>query len=56
VKSVKGLKQLLFEDKRIDEDEFSKCDFREKLSYAKRYKKTNLNILIKLIKKEYHFE
>lgn len=56
VKSVKGLKQLLFEDKRIDEDEFSTCDFKEMLSYAKRYKKTNLNILIELIKKEYDHE
>ena len=56
VHSIKALKELLFEDKRIDEDEFASCDFQLMKRLAKLYKKTNLNLLIKLIEKEYEHE
>lgn len=53
IKSIKELKELLFIDKRIDMDEFATCDFKlmERLAFL--YKKTNLKLLIKLIRKEY---
>ncbi len=53
VHSIKDLKILLFEDKRIDEDEFEEFDFNELLRLAKLYHKKNLELLIKLIEKEY---
>lgn len=56
VKNVKELKELLFEDKRIDEDEFALCDFELMKRLAKLYNKTNLKLLIKLIRKEYENE
>ena len=56
VKSIKDLKALLFEDKRIDEEEFSTCDFKLMMRLASLYKKTNLDMLIKLIRKEYDHE
>ena len=56
VKNVKELKELLFEDKRIDEDEFSSCDFKLMKRLATLYNKTNLKLLIKLIQKEYENE
>lgn len=56
VNSVKDLKILLFLDKRINEEEFSTCDFALMLRLARLYKKTNLNFLIKLINKEYLHE
>ena len=56
VNSVKSLKELLFVDKRIDEKEFSTCDFMLMMRLASLYKKTNLDMLIKLIRKEYSHE
>lgn len=56
VHSVKQLKELLFVDKRIDVDEFSSCDFATLIRLAKLYKKTNLELLIKLVRKEYLHE
>ena len=56
VHSIKDLKQLLFDDKRIDEDEFASSDFRLMIRLAALYNKTNLNLLIKLIRKEYYYE
>ena len=56
VHSVKDLKILLFDDKRIDEDEFAELDFGELIRLAKLYHKTNLGLLIKLIRKEYLHE
>ncbi len=56
VKSVKGLKELLFIDKRIDEDEFATCDFKLMKRLAGLYQKTNLKLLIKLIEGEYENE
>ncbi len=50
------LKELLFIDKRIDEDEFSSCDFVELLRIASLYKRTNLELLAKLIRREYLHE
>ncbi len=56
VRSVKALKELLFEDKRIDEDEFATCDFALMLRLAAQYQKINLQQLSKLIRKEYLHE
>lgn len=56
VNSVKSLKGLLFVDKRIDEEEFSTCDFKLMIRLASLYRKTNLDMLIKLIRKEYDHE
>ena len=56
VRSIKDLKELLFEDKRIDEEEFSSCDFELMMRLASLYRKTNLDLLIKLIRKEYIHE
>lgn len=53
IKSIKELKELLFIDKRIDMDEFATCDFKLMERLASLYKKTNLKLLIKLIRKEY---
>ncbi len=53
VKNVKELKELLFLDKRIDEDEFETCDFKLMERLAGLYNKTNLKLLVKLIKREY---
>lgn len=56
VRSMKELKELLFVDKRIDEDEFATCDFKLMKRLASLYSKTNLKLLIKLIGKEYENE
>ncbi len=56
VKNIKELKELLFVDKRIDEDEFASCDFALLKRLANLYDKTNLKLLIKLIRKEYENE
>ena len=56
VKSIKDLKELLFIDKRVDEEEFSSCDFKLMKRLAALYNKTNLKLLIKLIGKEYENE
>ena len=56
VKNLNELKELLFIDKRIDIDEFSTCDFKLMMRLASLYKKTNLDMLIKLIRKEYDHE
>ena len=42
VHSVKDLRELLFDDKRIDEDEFGSCDFALMEHLASLYDKTNL--------------
>lgn len=56
VHSMKDLRELLFEDKRIDETEFADCDHEQMRRLAKLYHRTNLNLLIKLIEKEYRNE
>ena len=56
VNNISELKELLFEDKRIDEDEFSTCDFNSLIKIASLYHKKNLDLLIKLIRKEYIYE
>ena len=53
VHSLKELKILLFDDMRIDLEEFSYCDPKELIRLASLYKKTNLNLLIKLVQKEF---
>ncbi len=50
VHSVKDLKLMLFEDLRIDEDDFYKLDKEKILEFAPLYRSTNLNLLIKLVK------
>lgn len=56
VRNIKDLEELLFVDKRIDEDEFASCDFNLMMRLAALYNKTNLNLLIKLVRKEYTHE
>lgn len=56
VRNIKELKELLFEDKRIDEDEFAACDLKLMKRLAGLYGKTNLKLLIKLIGKEHENE
>ena len=53
VRNINDLKELLFADKRIDENEFASCDFKLMSRLAALYNKTNLDLLIKLIRKEY---
>jgi hypothetical protein len=48
-KSVKGLKAMLFEDLRIDEEAFNKLNKEDILKIAPLYRSTNLNLLVKLI-------
>ena len=55
VKNISELKELLFLDKRIDEEEFAKSDFRLMSRLASLYHKTNLDLLVKLIRKEYRY-
>ncbi len=56
VKNIDELKELLFIDKRIDEVEFALCDFKLMKRLASLYNKTNLKLLMKLIRKEYENE
>lgn len=56
VRSIEDLKELLFIDKRVDEDEFATCDFKLMSRLAALYHKTNLDLLIKLIRREYDHE
>ena len=56
VRNIKELKELLFIDKRFDEQEFACCDFDLLLQLASLYKKTNLELLTKLIRREYKHE
>lgn len=53
VHNMQDLKELLFSDKRLDEQEFSACDFKLMCRLALLYHRTNLNLLVKLIEKEY---
>ena len=53
VHSLKDLRELLFEDKRINITEFADCDHEQMCRLAKLYHRTNHNLLIKLIEKEY---
>ncbi len=53
VSNIEELKELLFEDKRIDDIEFSSCNFYELIRLAELYNKKNLHLLFKLIRKEY---
>ncbi len=52
VNNLKELKELLFLDKRIDEEEFFSCDFILLKRLASLYNKKNLKLLIKLINRE----
>lgn len=50
VKTIKELRQLLFEDLRIDEDKFKELNKEDILKLAPLYHSTNLNLFEKLIK------
>lgn len=56
VNNINSLKELLFIDKRINVDEFQSCDFKLMSRLALLYNKKNLNLLIRLIRKEYNYE
>lgn len=56
VHSVKDLRELLFEDKRIDVNEFASCDFSLMEKLASLYGKKNLKLLIKMIRRGYVHE
>lgn len=56
VHSIKELKILMFVDMRIDYEEFSYCDPKELIRLASLYKKSNLDLLIKLVRKEFDYE
>lgn len=49
-RSIKGLKALLFDDLRIDEEAFNNLNKEDILKIAPLYRSTNLNLLVKLIK------
>lgn len=49
VKNLEELKQLLFEDLRIDEDRFNGLNKEEILKMAPLYRSTNLNLLVKFL-------
>lgn len=53
VHSVKDLKVLMFEDKRMDEDEFASCDFDLLIRLASMYHNSNHKLLVKMVQKEY---
>lgn len=50
--SIKGLKILMFDDLRIDEEDFYALDMDELLFLCVKYKSTNMKILSKVIMKE----
>ena len=52
VRTIKDLKVLLFEDLRIDEDEFYKLDFEFIKDIANDYHSNTLYVLVKLINEE----
>jgi len=52
VRSQKELKELLFEDKRIDPEEFFSCNKQEMIRLASLYHKTNLSLLLRFVEKE----
>ena len=56
VHSVKDLRELLFEDKRIDVNEFASCDFSLMEKLASLYHKKNLKLLVKMIRRDYGYE
>lgn len=56
VQNIKDLKELLFLDKRINEEDFSSLDFDNILKLAPLYRRTNLDLLTRLIRKEYKHE
>jgi len=56
VSNIRELKELLFVDKRIDEEEFATCDFELLIRLAALYHRTNHDLLIKMIKREYEHE
>ncbi len=56
VRSRRELKRLLFENMRIDEEEFLTCDFESLHFLATKYKKTNLRLLADWIKEDYLHE
>ena len=56
VHNIEELKELLFVDKRIYEEEFETCDYALLLRLGPLYHRKNLDLLVKLIRKEYYHE
>lgn len=56
VYSVKQLKELLFNNLRIDEDEFNKLNKKDMISICDYYKKRNLNYLKQMLRGENVYE
>lgn len=56
VRSIKDLKTLMFEDLRIDEDEFLKMDVEFIKEIAPLYHSNSLNALLKYLEKEFNHE
>ena len=49
VKTMKALKELLFLDLRIDENEFNKLNKADLIELCSKYQSTNLNLLLKIL-------
>ena len=56
VRSIKDLKTLMFEDLRIDEDEFLKMDVEFIKEIAPLYHSNSLNALVKYLDREFNHE
>ena len=56
VRSIKDLKTLLFENLRIDEDEFAKLDFAFLLEICPDYRANSLNVLYQYAKRKFFYE
>jgi len=54
VKTIKALKELLFEDLRIEEELFFELDFEFMEEAARLYKTNNHNLLIKFLRRQKH--
>lgn len=52
IKNLKELQELLFNDLRIDETEFWKLNLKDMEYLSKLYRSTNLNLLIKMIRRQ----
>lgn len=52
IKSIKELKELLFDDLRIDENAFCELNKEDMLKIAPLYRSANLNMLTKLLRRE----
>ena len=54
IRSIKGIEDLLFQDLRLDPDEFSRLDRRKLINFALRYHTTTLNSFAKFLGRDIH--